>query len=100
MYGKKSFGTALRGLRQRGRLTTEELAEASGVSARAAARSSGRSRRPVRGRGRRPPALAELVGELARAPLVALDQAGDLFAERLPRATKDRTDHAPDSAPG
>lgn len=44
--------------------------------------------------------LAELTGELARAPLVALDQAGDLFAERLPRATKDRTDHAPDSAPG
>ncbi|MFD0076620.1 helix-turn-helix domain-containing protein [Streptomyces sp. NPDC127166] len=35
MYGKKSFGTVLRGLRQRGRLTMEELAEASGVSVRA-----------------------------------------------------------------
>ncbi|MFF3956896.1 hypothetical protein ACFYY1_27310 [Streptomyces sp. NPDC001890] len=32
MYRKKSFGTALRGLRQRGRPATEELAEASGVS--------------------------------------------------------------------
>ncbi|MGW1512522.1 helix-turn-helix domain-containing protein [Streptomyces sp. NPDC002394] len=35
MYGKKSFGTVLRGLRQRDRLTMEELAEASGVSVRA-----------------------------------------------------------------
>ncbi|MEV7280571.1 helix-turn-helix domain-containing protein [Streptomyces sp. NPDC093111] len=35
MYGKKSFGAVLRGLRQRGRLTMEELAEASGVSVRA-----------------------------------------------------------------
>ncbi|MEU5217380.1 NB-ARC domain-containing protein [Streptomyces sp. NPDC020807] len=35
MYGKQSFATVLRGLRQRGRLTMEELAEASGVSVRA-----------------------------------------------------------------
>ncbi|MFC8508074.1 NB-ARC domain-containing protein [Streptomyces sp. NPDC057131] len=35
MYGKKSFGAVLRGLRQRGRLTMEELSEASGVSVRA-----------------------------------------------------------------
>ncbi|MFB7513195.1 NB-ARC domain-containing protein [Streptomyces sp. NPDC056144] len=35
MYENKSFGTVLRGLRQRGRLTMEELAEASGVSVRA-----------------------------------------------------------------
>ncbi|MFJ9823078.1 NB-ARC domain-containing protein [Streptomyces sp. NPDC101160] len=35
MYGKKSFGAVLRGLRQRGCLTMEELAEASGVSVRA-----------------------------------------------------------------
>ncbi|MFF0434325.1 helix-turn-helix domain-containing protein [Streptomyces sp. NPDC004327] len=35
MYGKKSFGAVLRGLRQRDRLTMEELAEASGVSVRA-----------------------------------------------------------------
>ncbi|GGY40818.1 hypothetical protein GCM10010363_22040 [Streptomyces omiyaensis] len=35
MYGKKSFGAVLRGLRQRGRLTMEELAEASGASVRA-----------------------------------------------------------------
>ncbi|MFD0366617.1 ATP-binding protein [Streptomyces sp. NPDC127114] len=35
MYGKKPFGAVLRGLRQRDRLTMEELAEASGVSVRA-----------------------------------------------------------------
>ncbi|GGR52424.1 hypothetical protein GCM10010282_51620 [Streptomyces roseolus] len=35
VYGKKSFGAVLRGLRQRGRLTMEELSEASGVSVRA-----------------------------------------------------------------
>ncbi|MEU9858470.1 helix-turn-helix domain-containing protein [Streptomyces sp. NPDC047974] len=35
MYGKQSFGVVLRGLRQHGRLTMEELAEASGVSVRA-----------------------------------------------------------------
>ncbi|MGW4161549.1 NB-ARC domain-containing protein [Streptomyces sp. NPDC004788] len=35
VYGKKSFGAVLRGLRRRGCLTMEELAEASGVSVRA-----------------------------------------------------------------
>jgi len=35
VHGKQSFGAVLRGLRQRGRLTMEELAEASGVSVRA-----------------------------------------------------------------
>ncbi|WP_265867739.1 helix-turn-helix domain-containing protein [Streptomyces sp. SKN60] len=35
VYGKEPFGAVLRGLRQRGRLTMEELAEASGVSVRA-----------------------------------------------------------------
>ncbi|MFB8265029.1 NB-ARC domain-containing protein [Streptomyces sp. NPDC055955] len=35
MYGEKSFGAVLRGLRQNSRLTMEELAEASGVSVRA-----------------------------------------------------------------
>lgn len=49
MYEEKSFGAVLRGLRQRGRLTMEELAEASGVSVRAIGdMERGRSRVPQR----------------------------------------------------
>ncbi|MGW5779485.1 NB-ARC domain-containing protein [Streptomyces sp. NPDC003863] len=60
MYGKKSFGTVLRGLRQRGRLTMEELAEASGVSVRAIGdMERGRSLAPQR---RTVVALAEGLG--------------------------------------
>ncbi|MGW3735442.1 helix-turn-helix domain-containing protein [Streptomyces sp. NPDC005148] len=60
MYGEKSFGVVLRGLRQRGRLTIEELAEASGVSVRAIGdMERGRSRVPQR---RTVVALAEGLG--------------------------------------
>ncbi|MET7648159.1 helix-turn-helix domain-containing protein [Streptomyces sp. NPDC005426] len=56
----KSFGVVLRGLRQRGRLTMEELAEASGVSVRAIGdMERGRSRVPQR---RTVVALAEGLG--------------------------------------
>ncbi|MGX5393745.1 helix-turn-helix domain-containing protein [Streptomyces anulatus] len=57
---EKPFGTVLRGLRQRGRLTIEELAEASGVSVRAIGdMERGRSRVPQR---RTVAALAEGLG--------------------------------------
>ncbi|WP_330246985.1 NB-ARC domain-containing protein [Streptomyces sp. NBC_00562] len=60
MSGEKSFGVVLRGLRQRGRLTIEELAEASGVSVRAIGdMERGRSRVPQR---RTVVALAEGLG--------------------------------------
>ncbi|MGA5065183.1 helix-turn-helix domain-containing protein [Streptomyces exfoliatus] len=60
MYGEKPFGAVLRGLRQRGRLTIEELAEASGVSVRAIGdMERGRSRVPQR---RTAVALAEGLG--------------------------------------
>ncbi|MFJ7068723.1 helix-turn-helix domain-containing protein [Streptomyces sp. NPDC101115] len=60
MYEEKSFGAVLRGLRQRGRLTMEELAEASGVSVRAIGdMERGRSRVPQR---RTVVALAEGLG--------------------------------------
>ncbi|MGW7286245.1 NB-ARC domain-containing protein [Streptomyces sp. NPDC054847] len=60
MYGEKSFGVVLRDLRQRGRLTMEELAEASGVSVRAIGdMERGRSRVPQR---RTVVALAEGLG--------------------------------------
>ncbi|MFD8971311.1 helix-turn-helix domain-containing protein [Streptomyces sp. NPDC059593] len=60
MSEEKSFGVALRGLRQRGRLTIEELAEASGVSVRAIGdMERGRSRVPQR---RTVVALAEGLG--------------------------------------
>ncbi|KKZ75017.1 ATP-binding protein [Streptomyces showdoensis] len=49
MHGEKPFGAVLIGLRQRGRLTREELAEASGVSVRAIGdMERGRSRVPQR----------------------------------------------------
>ncbi|MEU0402458.1 NB-ARC domain-containing protein [Streptomyces sp. NPDC006197] len=49
VYGEKPFGAVLLGLRQRGRLTREELAEASGVSVRAIGdMERGRSRVPQR----------------------------------------------------
>jgi len=58
--GESPFGAVLRGLRQRGRLTMEELAEASGVSVRAIGdMERGRSRVPQR---RTVVALAEGLG--------------------------------------
>ncbi|MFF7441483.1 helix-turn-helix domain-containing protein [Streptomyces sp. NPDC008122] len=93
MYGKKSFGTVLRGLRQRGRLTMEELAEASGVSVRAIGdMERGRSLVPQR---RTVVALAEGLGltddereallTTARAarPTPAGDMAGTVVPPRL-----------------
>ena len=60
MSGEKSFGVVLRRLRQQGRLTMEELAEASGVSVRAIGdMERGRSRVPQR---RTVAALAEGLG--------------------------------------
>ncbi|MFF5287398.1 ATP-binding protein [Streptomyces sp. NPDC013171] len=60
MYEERSFGAVLRGLRQRRRLTMEELAEASGVSVRAIGdMERGRSRVPQR---RTVVALAEGLG--------------------------------------
>ncbi|SEB77385.1 helix-turn-helix domain-containing protein [Streptomyces sp. TLI_105] len=80
MYGKKPFGAVLRGLRQRGRLTMEELAEASGVSVRAIGdMERGRSRVPQR---RTVVALAEGLG-LAEAEREAL-----LAAARSARPTR------------
>ncbi|WP_232837856.1 helix-turn-helix domain-containing protein [Streptomyces atratus] len=80
MFGEKSFGAALRGLRQRGRLTMEELAEASGVSVRAIGdMERGRSRVPQR---RTVVALAEGLG-LADAEREAL-----LTAARAARPTR------------
>lgn len=80
MSGEKSFGVVLRGLRQRGRLTMEELAEASGVSVRAIGdMERGRSRVPQR---RTVVALAEGLG-LADAEREAL-----LAAARAARPTR------------
>ncbi|MFB7452127.1 helix-turn-helix domain-containing protein [Streptomyces sp. NPDC056194] len=80
MYGKKSFGVVLRGLRQEARLTMEELAEASGVSVRAIGdMERGRSRVPQR---RTVVALAEGLG-LADAEREAL-----LAAAREARPTR------------
>ncbi|MFF2777195.1 helix-turn-helix domain-containing protein [Streptomyces sp. NPDC058052] len=60
VYGGRSFGAVLRGLRGRSRLTMEELAEASGVSVRAIGdMERGRSRVPQR---RTVVALAEGLG--------------------------------------
>lgn len=75
MSGEKSFGVVLRGLRQRGRLTIEELAEASGVSVRAIGdMERGRSRVPQR---RTVVALAEGLGlaETEREALLAAGRA-------------------------
>ncbi|WP_371604449.1 helix-turn-helix domain-containing protein [Streptomyces sp. NBC_01220] len=80
MSEEKSFGVVLRGLRQRGRLTMEELAEASGVSVRAIGdMERGRSRVPQR---RTVMALAEGLG-LADAEREAL-----LVAARAARPTR------------
>ncbi|WP_406430826.1 helix-turn-helix domain-containing protein [Streptomyces sp. NBC_01589] len=80
MSGEKSFGVVLRGLRQRGRLTMEELAEASGVSVRAIGdMERGRSRVPQR---RTVVALAEGL-ELADTEREAL-----LAAARAARPTR------------
>ncbi|WP_329568138.1 NB-ARC domain-containing protein [Streptomyces sp. NBC_01361] len=76
MSGEKSFGVVLRGLRQRGRLTMEELAEASGVSVRAIGdMERGRSRVPQR---RTVVALAEGLGlaDAEREALLAAARAG------------------------
>ncbi|KOG12439.1 MULTISPECIES: helix-turn-helix domain-containing protein [Streptomyces] len=73
MFEERSFGAVLRGLRQQGRLTMEELAEASGVSVRAIGdMERGRSRVPQR---RTVVALAEGLG-LADAEREALLAAG------------------------
>ncbi|MEU2249474.1 helix-turn-helix domain-containing protein [Streptomyces sp. NPDC019224] len=72
MFEEKPFGPVLRGLRQRGRLTMEELAEASGVSVRAIGdMERGRSRVPQR---RTVAALAEGLGlaDAERAALLAV----------------------------
>ncbi|HEY9329721.1 MAG TPA: helix-turn-helix domain-containing protein [Streptomyces sp.] len=80
MSEEKSFGVVLRGLRQRGRMTMEELAEASGVSVRAIGdMERGRSRVPQR---RTVVALAEGL-ELAHAEREAL-----LVAARSARPTR------------
>ncbi|MDX2293509.1 MULTISPECIES: helix-turn-helix domain-containing protein [Streptomyces] len=105
MYGKKSFGTVLRGLRQRGRLTMEELAEASGVSVRAIGdMERGRSLVPQR---RTVVALAEGLGladdereallATARAarPTRAVAVAGTVVP---PRSVGDFTGRAPELA--
>ncbi|WP_369147619.1 helix-turn-helix domain-containing protein [Streptomyces sp. R44] len=71
MYGDRSFGAVLRDVRQRRRLTMEELAEASGVSVRAIGdMERGRSRVPQR---RTVVALAEGLGlpETEREALLA-----------------------------
>ncbi|MFD7403478.1 helix-turn-helix domain-containing protein [Streptomyces sp. NPDC059866] len=76
MSGEKSFGVVLRGLRHRGRLTMEELAEASGVSVRAIGdMERGRSRVPQR---RTVVALADGLGlaEADREALLAAARAG------------------------
>ncbi|MFD3537479.1 ATP-binding protein [Streptomyces sp. NPDC058664] len=79
MPEEKPFGAVLRGLRQRGRLTMEELAEASGVSVRAIGdMERGRSRAPQR---RTVAALAEGLG-LSEAEREAL-----LVAVRAARPT-------------
>ncbi|MEU7298241.1 helix-turn-helix domain-containing protein [Streptomyces exfoliatus] len=75
MYGEKPFGAVLRDLRQRGRLTIEELAEASGVSVRAIGdMERGRSRVPQR---RTVVALAEGLGlaDAEREALLAVGRA-------------------------
>ncbi|MFF2936311.1 helix-turn-helix domain-containing protein [Streptomyces mirabilis] len=80
MSEEKSFGVVLRGLRQRGRLTMEELAESSGVSVRAIGdMERGRSRVPQR---RTVVALAEGL-RLADAEREAL-----LVAARAARPTR------------
>lgn len=67
----------------------------------AARRSNGRPPRPCRREAGAPPArqllhhLAELVGNSAYAPPVAIDQAGDLLAERRPRTAQNRAEQAP-----
>ncbi|WP_329123167.1 ATP-binding protein [Streptomyces sp. NBC_01353] len=105
MSGEKSFGVVLRGLRQRGRLTIEELAEASGVSVRAIGdMERGRSRVPQR---RTVVALAEglgltdaeretllAVGRAAR-PIRAVAVAGTVVP---PRSVGDFTGRAPELA--
>ncbi|MFF5768173.1 ATP-binding protein [Streptomyces tanashiensis] len=75
MYGEKSFGSVLRDLRGRGRLTMEELSEASGVSVRAIGdMERGRSRVPQR---RTVVALAEGLGlaDAEREALLAVGRA-------------------------
>ncbi|MBA2951785.1 ATP-binding protein [Streptomyces himalayensis] len=76
MFGEKPFGVVLRGLRQQGRLTIEELAEASGVSVRAIGdMERGRSRVPQR---RTVMALADGLGlaDAEREALLAAARAG------------------------
>ncbi|MFJ8545943.1 ATP-binding protein [Streptomyces sp. NPDC093586] len=76
MADQKPFGAVLRGLRQQGRLTMEELGEASGVSVRAIGdMERGRSRVPQR---RTVVALAEglRLGEREREALLAAARAG------------------------
>ncbi|AJF68352.1 helix-turn-helix domain-containing protein [Streptomyces vietnamensis] len=80
MDGDESFGAVLRGLRQRGRLTMEELAEASGVSVRAIGdMERGRSRVPQR---RTVVALAEGLG------LTGVEQEALLATARAARPTR------------
>ncbi|MEU2234943.1 helix-turn-helix domain-containing protein [Streptomyces vietnamensis] len=80
MDGDESFGAVLRGLRQRGRLTMEELAEASGVSVRAIGdMERGRSRVPQR---RTVVALAEGLG------LTGVEQEALLATVRAARSTR------------
>ncbi|MFI2410516.1 ATP-binding protein [Streptomyces sp. NPDC018947] len=76
MSGQKPFGAVLRGLRQQGRLTMEELADASGVSVRAIGdMERGRSRVPQR---RTVVALAEglKLAEPEREALLAAARSG------------------------
>ncbi|MEU0402449.1 tetratricopeptide repeat protein [Streptomyces sp. NPDC006197] len=80
MSGEKTYGTVLRALRQRARLTMEELSEASGVSVRAIGdMERGRSRTPQR---RTVVALADGLG------LGVTEREGLLAASRAGRPTR------------
>ncbi|WP_435206869.1 ATP-binding protein [Streptomyces sp. bgisy104] len=84
MSVEKPFGEVLRGLRQRGRLTMEQLAEASGVSVRAVGdMERGRSRAPQR---RTVVALADGLG-LADAERTALLAAARAARPAAPAVT-------------
>ncbi|MEU6933890.1 helix-turn-helix domain-containing protein [Streptomyces sp. 2RAF24] len=105
MSGEEPYGDVLRALRQRARLTMEELSEASGVSVRAIGdMERGRSRVPQR---RTVVALADGLGlaEGEREVLLAAGRAGrptrtvaTAGAAEPPRAVRDFTGRAPQLA--